>query len=172
MRATRTSSERSSIFSTIRAPMSRAQPALQTPARRRLPAAEIELLIQSPSDLAGAVAARSATFNPPSPWDVTGTVELADDGIGLGNDACDPLVEFTSGNIALITMAACCGAISHTCDQCRGGGGHRGHRRQPPQRQPHHHDRHRRTLHSCRLYRQVGRQDDPRRPRSWCCRQP
>jgi len=68
---------------------------------------EVEFVIQAPADLAGELDVRSATFNPAPPWDVTGTVELADDGVGQGNDACDPLVDFTAGKIALITMGAC-----------------------------------------------------------------
>ncbi len=68
---------------------------------------EVELLIEEPEDLAASLAVNSATFNPAPPWDVTGTVELADDGVGQGNDACDPLVDFTPGKVALITMGAC-----------------------------------------------------------------
>ena len=66
-----------------------------------------ELTVVEPADLAGPRDIRSATFNPAPPWSVTGTVEAADDGIGTGNDACDPLVGFTPGRIALITMGAC-----------------------------------------------------------------
>ena len=68
---------------------------------------EVEFLIEEPADLAGTLAVNSATFNPAPPWNVTGAVELADDGVGRGNDACDPLVDFTPGKIALITMGAC-----------------------------------------------------------------
>jgi len=68
---------------------------------------DVELVIEEPADLAGPLNVRSATFNPAPPWDVFGSVELADDGIGQGNDACDPLVNFTPGKIALITMGAC-----------------------------------------------------------------
>lgn len=66
-----------------------------------------ELEVLAPADIAGPMTVRSADFNPAPPWTVTGAVELADDGIGLGNDACDELVDFTPGTIALITMGAC-----------------------------------------------------------------
>lgn len=68
---------------------------------------EVELQIDEPADIAGVVDSRSATFNPAPPWQISGTVEIADDGVGLGNDACEELVDFTPGRIALITMAAC-----------------------------------------------------------------
>ncbi len=68
---------------------------------------EPELLVVEPASMAGPLDIRSATFNPAPPWSVTGTVEEADDGVGLGNDACDPLVDFTPGRIAMVTMAAC-----------------------------------------------------------------
>ena len=68
---------------------------------------EVEFIIQEPADLVASLDVRSATFNPAPPWEVTGTVELAHDGVGQDNDACDPLVDFTPGKIALITMGAC-----------------------------------------------------------------
>ncbi|MGD8440766.1 MAG: M4 family metallopeptidase, partial [Holophagae bacterium] len=66
-----------------------------------------DLSVIEPAVLAGPRDIRSATFNPAPPWSVTGTIEAADDGVGNGNDACDPLVDFTPGRIALITMGAC-----------------------------------------------------------------
>jgi len=66
-----------------------------------------ELIVESPPDLAGPRAAKSATFNPSPPWSVNAAVAVANDGVGQGNDACDPLVDFPAGSIALITMAAC-----------------------------------------------------------------
>jgi Zn-dependent metalloprotease len=68
---------------------------------------EPELVVDEPASLAGPLDIRSATFNPAPPWSVTGAVEEADDGVGMGADACDPLVDFTPGRIALVTMAAC-----------------------------------------------------------------
>jgi hypothetical protein len=68
---------------------------------------EPELIVVEPSSVAGSREVGSATFNPPPPWSVTATVEIADDGVGFANDACDPMVGFTPGNIALITMANC-----------------------------------------------------------------
>jgi len=69
--------------------------------------ADTDLVVVEPAALAGPLAVRGADFNPSPPWSVTGEVELADDGVGLGNDACDELVDFTPGKIALITMANC-----------------------------------------------------------------
>ncbi|HSN57337.1 MAG TPA: M4 family metallopeptidase [Candidatus Sulfomarinibacteraceae bacterium] len=66
-----------------------------------------ELIVESPPELAGQLAVQSGTFNPAPPWSVTAPVAVADDGIGLGNDACDPLVDFPAGSIALISMSAC-----------------------------------------------------------------
>ena len=55
---------------------------------------QIDLAVEEPAAIAGPMDVRSATFNPAPPWSVTGDVELADDGVGLGNDGCDPLVGF------------------------------------------------------------------------------
>jgi len=68
---------------------------------------KIEFVVLEPAAIAGPMDARSATFNPAPPWDVSGAVAIADDGVGLGNDACDPLVDFEAGKVALITMANC-----------------------------------------------------------------
>ena len=68
---------------------------------------DIDLTVEEPAAIAGPMNVRSATFNPAPPWSVTGEVELANDGVGLGNDGCDPLVDFTPGKIALVTMANC-----------------------------------------------------------------
>jgi len=68
---------------------------------------QINLLVDEPAAIAGSMNVRSATFNPAPPWTVTGSVEVADDGVGNGNDACDPLVDFTPGKIAVVTMGSC-----------------------------------------------------------------
>jgi len=68
---------------------------------------KVEFVVLEPASIAGPMDARSATFNPAPPWDVSGTVALADDGVGLGNDGCDSLVDFEAGKVALITMANC-----------------------------------------------------------------
>jgi Zn-dependent metalloprotease len=68
---------------------------------------EVEFVVEAPASIAGPMDVNSATFNPAPPWDVSGTVALADDGVGVGNDACDPLVDFEAGKIALITMMNC-----------------------------------------------------------------
>ena len=69
--------------------------------------AETELVVVEPASIAGPLNVRGAKFTPSPPWAVSGLVELADDGTGNGNDACDELVGFTPGKIALITMANC-----------------------------------------------------------------
>ncbi len=68
--------------------------------------------VNAPPEIAGVYAASGADFNPPGPITVTGDVELADDGddgggTGTVNDGCEPLVDFTSGNIALIDRGSC-----------------------------------------------------------------
>jgi Zn-dependent metalloprotease len=69
--------------------------------------AETELIVLEPASISGPFNLRGATFNPSPPWSVTAEVELADDGVGTGTDACDELVGFTPGKIAMVTMANC-----------------------------------------------------------------
>ncbi len=66
-----------------------------------------ELTVTAPASIAGPMDVGSASFNPAPPWSATGELELADDGTGQINDACDPLVDFTPGKIAVITMGGC-----------------------------------------------------------------
>jgi len=66
-----------------------------------------ELTVTAPAPIAGPMNVGSARFNPAPPWSATGELELADDGTGQTNDACDPLVDFTPGKIAVITMGSC-----------------------------------------------------------------
>jgi Zn-dependent metalloprotease len=66
-----------------------------------------ELVVEAPAAIAGPMDVRTAEFNPAPPWSVTGTLELADDGVGNTNDGCEPLVGFTPGRIALLTMGGC-----------------------------------------------------------------
>ncbi len=61
-------------------------------------------ILQSP--LSGIYEAASASFGP-SIYDVTGTLELANDGSGAPTLACNALTGFTSGNIALIDRGTC-----------------------------------------------------------------
>jgi hypothetical protein len=57
---------------------------------------------------AGSYEAVGASFGPSlDVTGTTGTVELADDGSGDPTEACDPLVGFTAGNIALIDRGSC-----------------------------------------------------------------
>jgi len=56
----------------------------------------------------GTFDAQAASFGPPlSSPGVTAGVVLADDGVGVGSDACEPLVNDLSGAIALIDRGAC-----------------------------------------------------------------
>ena len=66
-----------------------------------------EFSITSPSSIAGDYDVRGANFNPPAPWSASGIVELVDDRTGEASDACDRLVGFTSGRIALIDRGEC-----------------------------------------------------------------
>ena len=63
------------------------------------------LQVTSPSSIAGTYDFARAVFGPAS--DFTGTVELGSDGVGAANDACEPLVGFTPGEIALVDRGTC-----------------------------------------------------------------
>jgi Zn-dependent metalloprotease len=63
--------------------------------------------IVAPPSIAGAYPIGGATFNPPPPWTVTGSIELADDGSGTTSDGCQPLLGFTVGAIALVDRGEC-----------------------------------------------------------------
>lgn len=68
------------------------------------------LTINSPVTIAGDYAAGGASFGPPlSNPGITGGVVLADDGAGVGSDACTPLVNggAIAGNIALVDRGTC-----------------------------------------------------------------
>jgi len=66
------------------------------------------LTINSPGAIAGDYAAGAASFGPPlSNPGITGNVVLADDGVGITSNACEPLVNDLTGSIALIDRGAC-----------------------------------------------------------------
>jgi len=72
--------------------------------------ASLEVL--TPAGIAGPYQVSDAAFNPPPPVSVTGSLELADDGddeagAASVNDACQSLVGFTSGNIAVLDRGTC-----------------------------------------------------------------
>lgn len=65
--------------------------------------------VTSPAAIAGDYPATRANFGA-SLADVgplSGTVALADDGVGIGSDACEPLVGFPAGQIALLDRGTC-----------------------------------------------------------------
>ena len=67
------------------------------------------VMINSPASIAGFCTAREALFGPQlgATGPVTGNLTLADDGSGVTSDACEPLVGFSSGNIALVDRGTC-----------------------------------------------------------------
>jgi Zn-dependent metalloprotease len=65
------------------------------------------LTINAPAAVAGNTDGIPAAFNPPPPWTVTAILELADDGTGTSSDACETLVAFTPGRIALVDRGDC-----------------------------------------------------------------
>jgi Zn-dependent metalloprotease len=65
------------------------------------------LLVSAPSSVQGVYLVSGAEFNPPPPWDITAAVEMADDGTVPTGDACEALVGFTPGRIALIDRGDC-----------------------------------------------------------------
>ena len=70
--------------------------------------AQAGLTLNSPASVAGFYSAAPAGFGATlDATGVTGTIELADDGTANGSEACNPLVGFTSGHIALIDRGNC-----------------------------------------------------------------
>jgi len=65
------------------------------------------LEIVSPPSAADDYPADGAVFNPVAPWTVTAPVELVSDGSGIVTDACQPILGFTPGSIALIDRGDC-----------------------------------------------------------------
>jgi hypothetical protein len=65
------------------------------------------LEVSSPATVAGTFEVFGGSFNPPPPWVVSAAVELADDGTGTTSDGCQPIVDFTTGGIALIDRGEC-----------------------------------------------------------------
>lgn len=67
------------------------------------------ILVTSPPEIAGVeLPFGTASFGPPLPDSgIQGTVELTDDGTDTATDACEPLVGFTAGNVALIDRGTC-----------------------------------------------------------------
>jgi Zn-dependent metalloprotease len=69
------------------------------------------LEVLSPPAIAGSYVAGGANFNPAPPISATAVVEQVDDGDDSGGtsvtDACQPLVGFTAGRIALIDRGEC-----------------------------------------------------------------
>ena len=65
------------------------------------------LTIHSPAAVAGDFSVGFAEFNPLPPWSVSAALELVDDGTDPAADACESLVGFTPGRIALIDRGSC-----------------------------------------------------------------
>jgi Zn-dependent metalloprotease len=68
------------------------------------------LTVNAPGSIAGDYSAGAASFGPPlSNPGITGNVVLADDGVGVGSDACGALVNggAVAGNIALVDRGTC-----------------------------------------------------------------
>jgi hypothetical protein len=64
--------------------------------------------IAPPSSAAGTYEAAGAQFGAaPTPAGLTGAVVLANDGVGTVTDACEPLVGFPAGAIALVDRGGC-----------------------------------------------------------------
>jgi len=64
------------------------------------------LEVTAPATVARTYSSQTATWNPDQ-WSLSGMVELVDDGSGTTSDACEALVGFTAGNIALIDRGEC-----------------------------------------------------------------
>ena len=91
-------------------------PADGSPGRMQMylwqPAYPNAVTVNAPSPIAGSYDATDAQFGTPAtPLGVTGTVALANDGVGVTADACEPLVAFPPGAIALIERGSCTFAV-------------------------------------------------------------
>lgn len=69
------------------------------------------LVVVSPPAIARAWSAGGASFNPMPPVSSTATVEMANDGAGVTSDACQALVGFTAGRIALVDPGSCAATV-------------------------------------------------------------
>lgn len=78
-----------------------------------------------PRSIAGSFEAQAAAFGPPlvGPGGTTGLVVLADDGVGVGSDACEPIVNNVAGKIALIDRGTCAFTIKVANAQAAGAKG-------------------------------------------------
>jgi len=66
------------------------------------------LTIDSPEEIAGEYPWASAVFGPPpGATEISGLVELADDGDGTTTDACEPLLDNYDGGIVLVDRGSC-----------------------------------------------------------------
>ncbi len=64
--------------------------------------------VNSPAEIAGSYEAQAASFGAPMTLSgITGDLSLADDGVGTGVDACEPILSDVAGKIALIDRGAC-----------------------------------------------------------------
>jgi hypothetical protein len=72
------------------------------------PALPNAVTVNPPSSIAGDYDASAAQFGAPAiPAGVTADVSLVNDGVGAATDACEPLVGFPAGNIALLDRGTC-----------------------------------------------------------------
>ena len=65
------------------------------------------LVVIEPASVAGEYPVGGAEFNPMPPWTLEAQLELVDDGEGTATDACEPLVDFTPGRIAVVDLGRC-----------------------------------------------------------------
>jgi Zn-dependent metalloprotease len=65
------------------------------------------LEVWAPATIAGSYGVAGASFNPDPPIAATAPLELVDDGSGDVTDACEPLVGFTAGRIAVVHRGNC-----------------------------------------------------------------
>jgi len=65
------------------------------------------LEINSPASVADAYPVGGAVFNPIAPWVINAPVELVDDGSGTPSDACESIIGFTPGSMALVDRGSC-----------------------------------------------------------------
>jgi hypothetical protein len=65
--------------------------------------------VLTPKALKGSYEAQPASFGPPlrANGGLTGKMVTADDGVGIGSDGCEPIINNVSGKVALIDRGGC-----------------------------------------------------------------
>jgi Zn-dependent metalloprotease len=78
------------------------------------------LEVSAPAAVAGVYLAAGASFNPQGPVTASGPVVTVSDGVGTPSDACEALVGFPAGSLALVYRGSCNFAVKTANAQAAG----------------------------------------------------